>query len=328
VNTISTLEAWLLRRIGSIIAAGGNRASLLILIYHRVLAAIDPLLEGEPDAPLFAAQMDVIKSVCNVLPLAEAVDRLYRGSLPPRAVSITFDDGYANNHSIAAPILKARGLPATVFVASGFTGNGRMFNDTVIEAVRRAGPRLDLTELGLGSFELPDMNARRRAIGELLGALKYRDPAQRLAQAQAIAERVGAPLPEDLMMSQQQLRELAGYGIDIGAHTVTHPILRSVDEQTARREIAESKATLEAISGQPVTSFAYPNGRPTRDYDATHVALVRATGFKAAVSTAWGAAGRQADRYQLPRMLPWDPSALRFGARLLRTYRERSCELA
>jgi peptidoglycan/xylan/chitin deacetylase (PgdA/CDA1 family) len=321
MKRLSQLEATLVRAGGSMLAPGGARGSLLVLIYHRVLPAPDPMLSGEPDVAAFTSQMDVIRDTCHVLPLAEAVERLAAGSLPPRAACITFDDGYANNCTLAAPVLHARGMPATVFVASGFIGNGRMFNDTVIESVRRATGVLDLTDLGLGRHELVDMPARLRAVDAILKSLKYLEQPARLAKAEAIAERAGQALPQDLMMSEDQIRQLGSFGIDVGAHTVSHPILARLDAATAKREIEASKSALEAIVGARLRTFAYPNGRPGQDYEASHVEMVRAAGFSAAVSTAWGAAERGSDRYQIPRMLPWDRSALRFALRLMRTHR-------
>lgn len=323
MKPLPALQASLLRTVGDFFAPGGARGALLVLIYHRVLSERDPILSSEPTADEFAAQMDTVAATCSVLPLSEAVARLRAGSLPPRAVSITFDDGYANNRELAAPILKARGIPATIFIATGYIGRGRMFNDTVIEAVRAAGPKLDLTALGLGAFELPDAAARISAIGSILPKLKYLEPTQRLARAEAIADVVGIPREGTTMMTEQQLRELESFGIEVGAHTVTHPILCAVGADEARKEIAASKDALQSITGRRIGLFAYPNGRPGRDYDASHVALVKSCGFDAAVSTAWGAAGKQVDTFQIPRMLPWDTSPFKFAARLLRTYREQ-----
>jgi peptidoglycan/xylan/chitin deacetylase (PgdA/CDA1 family) len=328
MKRLPPLQAGLLRTVGDWFAPGGARGALVVLIYHRVLAEPDPILSGEPTADEFAAQMDTVAATCRVLPLSEAIARLRAGSLPPRAVSITFDDGYANNRELAAPILKARGIPATIFVATGFIGRGRMWNDTVIEAVRGAGARLDLGALGvgLGVFELADAASRIRALDKILPALKYLDPAQRQERAQAVAAAAGIAHDASPMMSEQQIRELEAFGIEIGAHTVTHPILRSIDADAARKEIAASKDALESITKRQISLFAYPNGRPGRDYDASHVALVKRCGFDAAVSTAWGAAGRSVDTFQIPRMLPWDSSPLKFAARLLRTYREQRPE--
>jgi peptidoglycan/xylan/chitin deacetylase (PgdA/CDA1 family) len=325
------LPAWqaaLLRSAGSLTAPGGRRGSLLVLIYHRVLPRADALLASEPDAATFAAQMDLVASLCRVLPLSEGVERLLAGTLPARAACITLDDGYANNLTVAAPILAQRRLPATVFVATGFIRGGCMWNDVVIESVRRAGAALDLGRLGLREYGCEDERARRAALEEILGALRYRSRAERDAAAAAIAEQVGCVPPDDLMMSEPQIRQLRSFGIAVGAHTMTHPILARTDPQSAREEVLGSKRALEDITGEPVLSFAYPNGRPGRDYDASHVELVRRGGFTVAVSTAWGAAGRAVDRLQVPRALPWDRSPLRFGARLLTTYRQQQVAVA
>lgn len=311
-------------------AAGGwtSRNALLILIYHRVLPRPDELLPGEPVTETFAAQMDLLASLCNVLPFAEAVERLREGTLPPRAVCITFDDGYANNLEIAAPILKERGLPALVFVATGFTSGGCMWNDIVIEAVRAADGPLDLREWQLGIPELGDAASRIQLLDRLLPALKYLHPAEREEKVLRIARQAAARLPAQPMMTATQIARLRDYGIAVGAHTVCHPILATLDPEEAEAEIMASKETLENISGQPVEFFAYPNGRPGTDYGAEHAAMVRRCGFKAAVSTAWGAATTDSNLWQLPRMLPWDRSAFRFGLRLVTTWRDRDSQTA
>src|SRR5215831_728021 len=138
MNSLSALQSVLVRLLGSLSSSSGRTAALIVLIFHRVLRERDPLLPSEPDATAFIALVRLLAENFNVLPLSDAVARLYDGRLPHRAVCITFDDGYANNHDIALPILAARNLPATVFVAPAFLNGGRMFNDTIIEALRRA----------------------------------------------------------------------------------------------------------------------------------------------------------------------------------------------
>lgn len=328
MNRLSSFQSFLLRNAASALSGRGERASLLVLIFHRVLAEADPLLPDEPDAAAFAAIADLLADHFKVLPLHEAGARLASGSLPDRALCITFDDGYANNLTLAEPLLSSRRLPATVFVATGYLNGGRMFNDTVIEALRRAGDELDLTDLGLGRFELRDAAARRGAIAAILPQLKYRPFDERRRAADSIAERVGAPLPGDLMMTDEQVHELHRRGIEIGAHTVNHPILAGVAADHARDELIGSKRRLEQITGAPVSTFAYPNGRPGQDYHATHARLAREAGFSLAVSTAWGAATRASDPFQLPRIAPWDRSAVRYGARLLKAFRETGSAVA
>ena len=304
-----------------LLSPAGGRGCLAILIFHRVHAQPDALFPGEMHAATFRARLDWVRRVCNVLPLGEAVDRLAERRLPSRALAITFDDGYADNATVALPILRELGIPATFFVATGFLDGGRMWNDTVIEAVRRTrSPQLDLGALGLPRVDVANDASRRTTIAALLPALKRLPSDARQASVDRIAEIAAAELPDDLMMTAADVRKLAAAGMGVGAHTITHPILSVVDDVTARREMASSREALERLLGERVRFFAYPNGKPTTDYRKRHVALAREVGFDAAFSTAPGA-GRAGDSpFELPRFTPWDRTPLRWGARLARNY--------
>src|SRR5690606_27366994 len=106
-------------------------------------------------------------------------------------------------------------------------------------------------------------------------------------------------------------------GMSIGAHTMTHPILACVEPRVAKREIDDSRAALEALIGEKVRLFAYPNGKPSKDYTRAHVDMVRRLGFHGAVSTAMGAASHGADLLQVPRFTPWRWDAVGFRLQLL-----------
>lgn len=314
--TVPLAAALLGRALLRIVAPGGKRG-LSILIYHRVLARQDPLFPGEVERDAFNRQIALIKACFNVIPLADAVRQLQAGTLPARAACITFDDGYADNAEIALPILQAHGVHATFFVATGFLNGGRMWNDSVIEAVRRApGSTLDARELGLGSHAIDTLAQRQAAIAALIGALKYLPMDERLVQVDKLVALLGVALPDDLMMSSAQVQQLHEAGMGIGGHTVHHPILAAVPAPAAQAEIARGKAELEAIIGARVALFAYPNGKPHTDYTAEHVAMVKALGFDGAVSTAWGAHEGAVDPFQLPRFSPWDRDKLRYLLRL------------
>lgn len=293
---------------------------LWILIFHRVLEKSDPLYPGEIDRVQFDQQMCLLAEHFNVLSLKGAVDRLSSGELPSRAVAITFDDGYADNLSIATPILKKYNLPATVFVSTGFLDGGRMWNDTVIESVRNwPDQQIDLSDLGLGSMECRTEQNKRDLISNILNAIKYRDPQSRQKFVDELSVRV-AGLPTDLMLTTDGVRELHTQGIEIGAHTVSHPILASLDCNEAQREIAQSKEQLEEVIGERVRFFAYPNGRYQSDYNQSHVDMLRSLGFEAGLSTHWGVATHATDKMQLPRFTPWDNNSLRFMVRAAQNY--------
>jgi len=290
---------------------------LSVLTYHRVLVQHDPLRPGEPTAEEFEARMRWLASNFDVMPLAEAVRALRDDRLPKRALCITFDDGYADNHDLALPILRRLRLPATFFIATGYLDGGCMFNDIVIEAVRAAPtPIVDLRELGLERYPVSTDDECRRAIAVILERLKYMDPRQRQQAARGIAARCAAAIPTTLMMTAAQVRALRTAGMTAGAHTVSHPILAEIALEQARDEIARGRKRLEEITGAPITLFAYPNGKPQRDYRREHAELVRELGFDAAVTTAGGAARYGDDPYQIPRFTPWDRADWRFGLRL------------
>jgi peptidoglycan/xylan/chitin deacetylase (PgdA/CDA1 family) len=302
-----------------------SRGRLSILIFHRVLRQRDPLLPGEPSAADFDALLVHLKERFNMLPLADAVERLYRGTLPSAALAVTFDDGYADNAAVAAPILQRHGVPATVFVATAYLDGGVMWNDAVIAAIRSTHrSELDLQSLDLGVHRLESVDERRRAIDKLLASLKYLEGERREREARKVLQAADVAMPVGLMMNRDSVRSLGRFGIDVGSHTRTHPILTRLDAGDAWHEINEGKRDLEQVVRHPVTLFAYPNGRPRDDYADEHVRMVKEAGFSAAVTTSRGAASRASDRMQLPRFTPWSREPLKFDLLMLRNMRQPS----
>jgi peptidoglycan/xylan/chitin deacetylase (PgdA/CDA1 family) len=291
---------------------------LLILIYHRVLEATDPLSPREMTTEIFRWQMRLARRYAHPLSLPEALARLENGTLPRRAVCVTFDDGYADNERNALPVLREFDVPATFFVTTGYVDGGRMWNDTLIESIRNlpAG-RHDLGMVGAGTVDIDGPASRAWLVRTVIGQVKHLPPEMRLARAQWLQQYSGRPLPEDLMMSSEQICSLHRAGMELGAHTVSHPILLNLTEAAAAEELRESRARLETITGARVRYFAYPNGRPGVDYDAVHVELARRFGFEAAFSTRRGACSTTSDRWQLPRFTPWDRTPTRWIARLV-----------
>ena len=310
-------------RLLAALRADGNR--LAILFYHRVPEDRDALFSGDVGKNLFAAQMAMIRKYFHPLPLTEAVERLQRGQLPPAAVCITFDDGYRDNYENAAPILQAEGIPATVFVAVSYLDKGIMWNDIIIEAIKRTQKtEIDLAAPAEGNWKIASDADRKTLIETLLAKGKYLPQAARDEFARQIAETCAVEPPTDLMMSEAQVRGLQDFNIEIGGHTCTHPILKTLTDAEAQREIAEGKERLEAISGYRLSSFAYPNGNPGKDYTERDVNLVRKCAFRHAVSTEWGAADRTTDIYQIPRLITWPARPLRQGITILRELARRA----
>lgn len=293
---------------------------LSILIFHRVHAVADGLFPQEIDAPRFERLMRFVARSFRVLALGDAVSCLTQGNLPPRALVVTFDDGYADNAQLALPILQRCGVVATFFVSTGFLDGGRMWNDSVIEIVRASRKaELDLAFVGRGRVSLAGSEERRAAIATVLAEIKYLTLSERedaICRLLLVSGVEG--LPDDLMMSSQQVRQLHDAGMEIGAHTVNHPILTTLSLDEAERQISGGRNRLQEIIDAPVDVFAYPNGKPERDYDESHVALLRRLGFRAAVSTAAGVARVGDDLFELPRFSPWGQSLEIWATRLLK----------
>ncbi len=300
----------------------GPSARLSVLIFHRVLPEPDAIFPDEICAARFELVCGWLASWFNVLPLDKAVVALKAGTLPARAACITFDDGYADNCRIAMPILQRHSLTATFFIATGFLDGGGMWNDTIVESIRRSkGLSLDLSSLGLGAHPIGSIPERQSAIAALLKQIKYLPVQERIAVTEQIARLARVQLPHDLMMTSHEVKAMRHAGMQIGAHTISHPILATLADDQARQEIEGSKIFLQRLLGERVGLFAYPNGKPGEDYTQQSVDVVRSLDFDAAVSTAWGTTGTGDDPFQIRRFTPWDQSRVRFGVRMLNNFR-------
>ena len=315
----SSLPARLIRTVGTMFTPFEDAERLCVLNYHRILAQPDPLLDDEPTVDTFRWQMRLVARYFNVLSLPDAMARLAAGRLPPRAICITFDDGYRSIHDLALPVLREFGLPATVFVSTAYLDSGAMWNEIIADAVRRLPDgAADLCSAGLGMRELRTSEDRRNLLNELTAHAKYLPPAERQALTERLMAMVGGGRADNLMLTPEMIRTMAGQGFEIGGHTVSHPILTSLSDEAARHEIEQCKRDLEDITGTPVRYFAYPNGKVGKDFDERHKEMVRSAGFAAAFSTEVGPAVRGRDLFQLPRSRPWDANPFLFGLRLLR----------
>jgi len=317
VNMVSSFY----RQVAKIASPGGNRGKLQIFIFHRVLDKPDPLSPGEPDTLQFEKIISMVSNIFNVIPLGEAIEKLATGNLPGRAACITFDDGYIDNYTNAFPILKKYKAPATIFIATDFIGGEMMWNDIVIESIRKINEPIIIEELGLVDSGNINDEYRISTIQKIIGEIKHLPPLKRAEFVSLIQEKTGFE-KFSLMMNEEQLLGLHNEEITLGAHTRSHPILKSLNDLEARKEIGESKEILEALLKDTVSLFAYPNGRPGEDYTARDVDIVSSIGFKAAVSTEKRVANRTSSIYEVPRFTPWDTNIDKFMLRsLLENYR-------
>jgi peptidoglycan/xylan/chitin deacetylase (PgdA/CDA1 family) len=319
----------------------------LALLYHRVteLPRDPQLLCVSPEH--FGQHLDVLATEFQPLGLPEFIERLRCGRLPSRAVVVTFDDGYEDNLSSAGPILDKYGVPATVFVTTGYMGENREFwwdelerlllqpgvlPDIITLSIRGVAYEWELGESAHYTSAESHRHARwnvsqrdhtptsrhemYRSLCELLRPLSQAERRPLLDQLSAAAGTDPAARPTHRILSRQQVTDLAASGlVSVGAHTVTHPQLSALPLDRQRQEMHLSKQHLERILDQPVTTFAYPYGSRL-DYGADTVAAVRQAGFAAACSNFAEEITRRTDPFQLPRVIIRDSDGDAFARQL------------
>lgn len=293
---------------------------LIILIYHRVLDKPDPMRPSEIDVSTFTWHMDLLSKYFNVLSLDDAINRLQNHTLPHRAICITFDDGYADNYHNALPILLDRNLTACFFLATGYLNGGRMWNDTIIESFRNIDiSALSLDIANIKDFDFSSLSHRAIAAQQFINDIKHRPISQKDSYIKYL-ESITLNLPNNLMLTDHQIKDLHNKGMTIGAHTVSHPILLNLSTAAIKEELSQSRIALEQITGHPVDYFAYPNGRVGFDYLKEHTCIVKELGFRAAFTTHFGSITSKSDLWQLPRFRPWDKNPQKFMLRLAYMY--------
>ncbi|MET0852510.1 MAG: polysaccharide deacetylase family protein [Candidatus Rokuibacteriota bacterium] len=288
-----------------------------VLTYHSVNDDGDPFFPAVSTA-VFERQMAYVAATHRVLTVEELADRMARGDLPRDAVAITFDDGYRDNLTHAAPILARHRLPATIFLATGFIGSREVpWFDRLAFGIKRSRVA-EVDAPGGGRAGLGSPADRLALLERATSRLKTLADDERRREMDTLLEGLGVagdPGMKSRMLSWDDVHALAGLGFSVGAHTVTHPILSRVSDAQARREIEGAREAIEAATGTRPRAFAYPNGRPA-DYTPSVVDLVRRAGFTCAVTTRFGVNTPATSPWELRRGGPWETHLPTFALKL------------
>lgn len=305
----------------------------MILIYHRVAEAnVDPWAINVSPAH-FVQQLQVLNAIANPVSLRDLSSAKSDRELPPRPVCVTFDDGYADNLYAAKPALEAYRVPATVYVTTGYLGvPENLWWDELAKLILDPETGQEELSLNLNGHHYayvfppkaaepdgPDPNSKWRAweaapgprqsayvaIYGMLLRLSNSEREKALEQLRREANRY-ADRRQHRCLTVDELHKLAsGDMVEIGAHTVTHPVLAQLPLDQQEQEISGSKRRLEELIGKSVTSFAYPYGKK-HHYNRQTVEAVRASGFTYACSNFDGLVTRSSNRFALPRFQPMD----------------------
>ena len=322
-----------------------NRLSpgAVVLLFHRVAD-----LDADPQQLAvreqhFREQMDVVRRFGTLVRLADLREEITRRRSGRGLVALTFDDGYADNKTTAKPVLESFGIPATIFVSSGYCGAGREFWWDELERIFLSPgtlpDRLQMTWNGeeivrpIEPSNYSPSDARRHAFWTVENRSDptarhavYRELATRLRRAPvATRESVldtlrswsGSETARDTHrpMTPDQVRALSSDLISVGAHTVLHPTLSALSAEDQEREIRQSKADVERFTSSEVDLFAYPFGGAD-DYAPVSVALARTSGFSLACTTDHDTVRRGTDPFRVPRINVRDWSGTEFESRI------------
>jgi peptidoglycan/xylan/chitin deacetylase (PgdA/CDA1 family) len=297
-----------------------SKPAAAVLLYHRVadLPRDTHALAISPSA--FRSQVEHLCKSWRVLPLRELAAAAAMGEPPDRAIALTFDDGYLDNLQIAAPILAELGVPATFFLtAESMTIRRRFWWDVLEEILlwdKRCPAQIKIRIRGqLRFFDTRDEAGRRAAHDELYGIFKAAAPAVRDDMLFQLARQaVVSPLTEEHrpLLGDEVLRLGAYPLIEVGGHGLHHLSLSGLSPEDCHREVSESRSALERLTGQSVTSFAYPFG----DVSPEAVSAVMAAGFCDAVTCEPRGLRAREHPLRIPRIATREESGSELGARL------------
>lgn len=294
----------------------------LILLYHRITSLRnDPhRIAVQPDR--FAAHLEHLRKNFTILTLREMVERIRTSHSVQNCVAITFDDGYADNLHEALPILENFQVPATIFVTAGMVGSPREFwwdeLDQILRTGRKTGTRLDLNIGGRPySLEIGPGESFLKFYPEVHRLLKYLPSKER---EQALDElstwrqiKRDAPGETHRILDETGLRALARSSmVEIGSHTLSHPVLSTEPDNRQWTEIRESRTILEQITGGEVLSFSYPFGQRS-DFGVNTVRMVQEAGYACGITNIQGQVDDKTNLYQVPRRIirNWEPDEFR-----------------
>ena len=324
----------------------------LILLYHRVaeLTSDPQLLAVTPQH--FAEHLQVIRNLGGPIRLQDLASGLKDNKVRRHGLVVTFDDGAADNLVNAKPILERHDVPATVFVATGYTGSDvefwwdeleRLFllpgqlpatlrlkvNEGILDLQLEGSSDYSETDFkrhqNWNVLEPADPTTRHKAYRKLHELLRPMTNTERSNSLVELREWSGQGItgrPTHRALTHSEIQQLADGGlVEIGAHTVSHPVLSAITLETQEEEILRSRIELQEIVGQPIMSFAYPYGT-LEDYTSETVDLVRSMDFQCACSNFRGVVQPRTEIFELPRIVVRDWDGDEFERRVRKWFRE------
>ena len=289
-----------------------RRQRLLILAYHGISLSDEHLWNGSQfvSADILRTRLEMLrKSNCEVLPLGEAVERLYARDLPDRAVAITFDDGTSDFYRRAFPLLKEFGFPVTLYLTTFYSYYQRPVFDLMCSYLLWKGRNaiLDLKKITGRELQidLRQVASQEAALREIRAFVSDQNLSAEEKDALAASLAVQIDVDYDVLLEQRvmhnltadEVSRLAAAGVDVQLHTHRHRT--PTDRQLFFREIEDNRKSIHEMTGKSPSHFCYPSGI----YDLRFLPWLREAGVASATTCELGFASRSSDQLLLPRFL-------------------------
>lgn len=291
----------------------------VVLVYHR----IDPPTGAPGQMKLFGVEngtpLDVFESHLRFMLKhfePRKTTELWPDASRRPGFAVTFDDGYADNLLLAAPVLKRLGVPATIFLSTGLIGTDLRFWWEVLGAMLRETDQVEI-EFGrlesgvLRSSRLPPRlsikdHSEKSTAHWLISEVLMEAPDEEILPALGhLADLLRVPLRREerdsRLLNWDQAKQLLDYGFEIGAHGHRHVNLGQAAREIVRREVEESVEMIQSHVGEQVRTFAYPYGGHKHRSEVT-AEEVQKFGFDVAFTTDLGVASPASDALAIPRL--------------------------
>jgi len=289
-----------------------QKNGVAVLMYHSVKESpaehANTLGGIVHSTSIFRQQMEMLARRCTPVNMDDVL-RFTQGekNLPPQCFAITFDDGYADNLEIAAPILEQLGIPGAFYITVGYIETAKLPWAVRVRYAFAKTKQKSWAAPNGASYSFGDPDARREAFAQACQHLSGLTGAEQESAVNQIEAQLDvAPVSQpDMMLKWDQVRTLAKRGHVVGSHTVSHPNLAHVkDDANLRHELAESKRQLDAQLGAPVRHFSYPVPALKPHWTPRTVEVSRDAGYATAVTTNPGLVSRNDDPLSLHRVRP------------------------
>ncbi|MBI4167041.1 MAG: polysaccharide deacetylase family protein [Acidobacteria bacterium] len=249
----------------------------------------------------FDSLLEYLRAHYEVKPLDAILERKDKERSPDKPLcTLTFDDGWRDNYTVAYPRLKGFGMPATIFLVTGYLdGYAHVWVERLCQAWKEPSQRELIKCHAMRLFRVKLRVGSLEEIVECLKRLPGEERRSILIQLLPAGTCPNIQQDPDPMMSWEEAVEMSRHGIDFGSHTTTHPLLTFESDDTVESELKNSKARIEERVGKPVWAFAYPNG----DWDSRIRKWIERTGYRCAVTTKRGWHESGLDPYSMRRIL-------------------------